>query len=247
MKKLTKNELQVRFEKLVMEMELLFEIYQNKKEYQQRLTRLSVELSDVYAQLNGLPAINDIERQQWQKAQKVGYKQYFNIEMTIQILTTKHGDNLLTPEEEEVVLNLINTYYDELKHLDRKSEEYKTKYRIYLGLKSKLEEVKVKSKSVEMPIKLKSKIYKYTINNVKGALKNLYDLREYDVEAYNDIMRALQVASFTHNQIVAINQALDEGRVDKALSKDYELAVKKVVKALNEKNVYKMKVINHFF
>lgn len=246
MKKLNKNELQVRFEKLVVEMELLFEIYQNKKEYQQRLTRLSVELSDVYAQLNGLPAINDIERQQWQKTQKVGLKQYFNIESTVQILTTKHNVDPLVGEELKEVLTKINQLSVELEAL-KDTKEFKEKHKEYLKLKSKLEEVKFKPKPIELPKQPKSKIDGYSIGFIKSALKNLHELYRYDVEAYNDLTQAVKVISLTHNQIIAINQAIDEGRIDKSLSKDYELACQKVFKVLTEKNVFKMKVINHFF
>ena len=80
-----------------------------------------------------------------------------------------------------------------------------------------------------------------------NIIKNIHYFERNDVETFSDIKQALNVVKFTNNQTLAINQALDEGRVDKDRSKDYELACQKIVKALNEQNVFKMKVINHFF
>ena len=245
MKKLTKMKMENKLEKLLVEVNLLCEVYQNKKEYQIRLSRLSEQISDVYAQLNGLPAINDIERQQWQKTQKVGLKQYFNIESTVQILTTKHNVDPLVGEALKEVLTKINQLSVELEAL-KDTKEFKEKHKEYLKLKSKLEEVKFKPKPIELPKQPKSKIDGYSIGFIKSALKNLHELYHYDVEAYHDVIRGLEVVSLTQNQIIAINQAMDEGRVDKALSKDFELACQKVFKVLTEKNVYKMKQINFF-
>lgn len=243
MKKLTKNELQVRFEKLVVEMELLFEIYQNKKEYQQRLTRLSVELSDVYAQLNGLPAINIEQRQSWQKERKLQFK-LFDIDTTVKMLTTEHLTSL-SEDELKVVLQRINELYDEMNQLKKGTDEYKELNREYLELKSKLNEpVSFEYKNPVMNKPRQLTIDEYNFKSVSNIIKNIYYFEVNDVETFNDIKQALNVVKFTNNQTLAINQALDEGRVDKALSKDYELAVKKVVKVLNEQNIWRMKQIN---
>lgn len=246
MKKLTKNELQVRFEKLVVEMELLFEIYQNKKEYQQRLTRLSVELSDAYAQLNGLPAINVEQRQQWQKERKLQFK-LFDIDTTVKMLTTEHLTSL-SEDELKVVLNRINELYDMMNQLKKGTDEYKELNREYLDLKTKLNEpVSFEYKNPVMNKPRQLTIDEYTLKSVMNIIKNIHYFEMNDVETFNDIRQALQVVKFTSNQTDAINQALDEGRIDKALSKDYSLACQKVIKVLTEQNVYKMKIVNHFF
>ena len=244
MKKLTKME--NKLEKLVTEMELLVEIYENKKGYQQRLTNLSVELSDVYAMIKDLPAINVEQRQSWQKERKLQFK-LFNIDTTVKMLTTEHLTSL-SEDELKIVLNRINELYDEMNQLKKGTDEYKELNHEYLDLKTKLNEpVSFEYKNPVMNKPRQLTIDEYNFKSVSNVIKNIYYFEVNDVETFNDVKQALNVVKFTHNQIIAINQALADGRVDKDRSKDYELATKKIVKALNEQNVYKMKIENHFF
>lgn len=228
------------------QMKELYEVYQNDKAHQQRLTRLGIELSDAYAKEKDLPAINIEQRQSWQKERKLQFK-LFDIDTTVKMLTTEHLTSL-SEEELKVVLNRINELYDMMNSMKRNTDEYKELNREYLELKSKLNEpVSFEYKNPVMNKPRQLTIDEYNFKSVSNVIKNIHYFEINDVETFSDIKQALNVVKFTHNQTVAINQALDEGRVDKSLSKDFELACRKVVKVLNEKNVYKMEIVNHFF
>lgn len=249
----TKNEkLLQRIERLENQIKELQENYINNRECQTRLSQLSEQLSDAYAQLNDLPSINDVERRQWQKANKVGMKQVFGIDTTVQILTTKHGLAPLEEEQLKQVLNRINELYNEMENLlkqgfKRNSKEYKTAHKEYLNLKSKLEEVLIKPKPIELPKEQPINI-EYTVENVSAALKNLYffkDRFEY-TDIYLDLVQAISVAQFTPNQLLAIEEAVYYGQAERIRKNDYKYAVEKVVHLLNTSNVYKLPIINRF-
>ena len=250
MKKLTKNEMENKLERLLMEVNLLCEVYQNDKAHQVRLSRLSEQISDVYAMIYDLPAINNVERQSWQKERKLQMKLY-GISTTVSMLTTIHQKEL-TKEEEKEVLKRVDELLVQLNEMKkdkvkRNSDECKECLKEYLDLKSKLNEpVSFEYKNAVMNKPRQLTIDEYTLKSVMNIIKNIHYFEMNDVETFNDIKQALNVTKFTYNQTTAINQGLADGRVDKALSKDFELACQKVFKVLTEKNVYKMKQINFF-
>ena len=167
------------------EIENLCDEYVNNKQYQMKLSSLSKQLSDAYAEemkRQGIKvkSINDNEKQSYQKTQKLGNHLYFGVHQTIQILTTKHESkfndvNPLTPQEEEIVKQQINDLYDWLKvNKDNMSDEaYKLNYKVYLKLKSKLEEVKVKSRTNEFKYE-KPKEKEFTLENMVQNTCNVY-------------------------------------------------------------------------
>ena len=235
-----------KLEMLLNEQEMLMDGYVNNKHYQTRLSKLSAQISDEYAKENGLPTINEQERQAYQKQEKIKYS-LFGIQTTISMLTTEHI-NQLSEKELKIVLARVNDLYHEImKNENLTKEERENLHKQYLELKTKLNEPI--SFEFKEPVLIKPRISVmngYNEKNISGALKSLDLLHDVDVEAYNDIIQALQVVKFSKRQLIAIGQAIHQERIDKEYSKDYSLAVQKIVKVLNEKNVWKMERVNFF-
>ena len=223
------------------------ENYKCTKQVQNQLHILSEKLSDEYVSWynktheDKIASITDKEHRQWVKLQKIGQKQIFGIEFTLQQLQTIH-QNILDPEQLLEVVKEINQCYDELITLkdDKKSKEYCELYKRYLNLKSKLEEIKVKPKPIQLPVEI-AVDFEYDVATIKHLLKNMHLLNDKYIDIRLDIEQALKVVSFTSNQIIALNQAITTGTVDSSSQKDYELACKKISHALNNCNVYKKK------
>ena len=221
------------------------ENYKCTKQVQNQLHLLSEQLSDEYVNWynktheDKIPSITDKEHRQWVKLQKVGQKQIFGIEFTLQQLQTIH-QNILDPEQLLEVVKEINQCYDELITLkdDKKLKEYCELYKRYLNLKSKLEEIKVKPKPIQLPVEI-AVDFEYDVATIKHLLKNMHLLNDKHIDIRLDIEQALKVVSFTSNQADSLNQALTTGVVDSKQQKDYELAVKKIVHTLNNCNVYR--------
>ena len=125
-------------------------------------------------------------------------------------------------------------------------EAYKLNYKVYLKLKTVLEETRIKSKPVEFKYE-KPKEKEFTLENVRFALKQLHLLYNYDIEFYTDLTQAVKVTKFSKGELIAINEAIYNNCVSKEQSKNYDNASRKLIKTMAENNIYKMKVINHFF
>lgn len=220
------------------------ENYKCTKQIQNQLHILSEQLSDEYVSWynktheDKIPLIKNINHRQWVKLQKVGQKEIFGIEFTLQQLQTIH-QNVLNPEQLLKVVSEINVLYERLQHMSRKDSNYQAVYKQYLNLKSKLEEIKVKPNTIAQPKEL-SVDFEYNAATIKFLLKNIdvvYQDKYLDIRL--DIESALSVVKFTHRQVIALNQAITTGVVDSVSQKDYELAVKKIVYVLNNCNIYK--------
>ena len=222
------------------ELQELLENYQCNKSIQGKLTAMSVRLSDEVAKANSAPSISDKENRQWVKLQKIGQKEIFGIEFTLQQLQTIH-QNILDPEELLQVVSEINSLYERLQHMkdNKKSKQYRELYKQYLDLKSKLEEIKVKPKTIQQPVEIPVD-FEYNVATIKYLVKNINVLyQDKYINIRLDIESALSVVKFTQRQAIALNQAITTGIVDSTAQKDYELACKKISHALNTENIYK--------
>ena len=219
------------------------ENYKCTKQVQNQLHLLSEQLSDEYVSWynktheDKIPLIKNTEHRQWVKLQKVGQKELFGIEFTLQQLQTIH-QNILDPEQLFEVVSEINALYERLQHMSRKDKDYQSVYKQYLNLKSKLEEVKVKPTTIQQPVEI-THDFEYNVVTIKFLLKHIHLLDEKYIDIRLDIEQTLKVVSFTSNQADSLNQAITTGAVDSKRQKDYELACKKISHALNHQNIYK--------
>lgn len=222
------------------------ENYKCTKQVQNQLHLLSEQLSDEYVNWynktheDKIPSIKNTEHRQWVKLQKIGQKEIFGIEFTLQQLQTIH-QNILDPEQFLEVVSQINALYEQLQHMkdNKKSKEYRELYRQYLNLKTKLEETKVKPKPIQLPVEV-AVDFKYDVATIKFLLKNtnvLYQDKYIDIRL--DIESALLSIKFTRPQIVALNQAMTTGVVDSGSQTDYKKACEKISHALNHQNIFK--------
>ena len=158
----------------------------------------------------------------------------------------------IIPENQSTVNELViqaEKHYQAYKQLGSK-QDYKMYRELMLSVASLCTPIQFDNnkranvKKQEAPIDME-----YSYNTVRAMLKDYYMLRDNSKynDYYIDLERVLQVVKLNDNQIELLHDLIHHQSIGNKQTESLKLAIKKLVKYLNEDKIYKMKVINNLY
>ena len=156
----------------------------------------------------------------------------------------------ILPENQSTVNELVieaEKHYQAYKQLGSK-RDYQMYRELMLSVSSLCTPIQFENKRAtvnkqEVPIDME-----YSYDTVRALLKDymLRDNSKYN-DYYLDIERVLQVVKLNDNQIKLLHDFIHHQSIGNKQTESLKLAIKKLVKYLNEDKIYKMKVINDLY
>ena len=157
----------------------------------------------------------------------------------------------IVPENQTTVNELVTEaeqHYQAYKQLGSK-QDFKMYKELMLSIASlctpiTFDNKRATVKKQEAPIDME-----YTYDTVRAMLKSYYMLRDNSKynDYYIDLERVLQVVKLNNNQIELLHDFISHQSIGNKQTESLKLVIKKLVKYLNENNLYKMKVINDLY